>query len=281
MAATLACHHKFFPENVLRARSTLCNPKSGMKNNNAGKFIILVVSFAIVSLLLNNIKFLQPHHALLISPTVATVAPTSEQVAPISQQQQQQEQEQQKQEAAAEKAAADAAAEHAKFLARYLNSGFSRTPGSEMLAVVVATGDGKLDKNIGSALANHFKTNSVKVFTSFFKPEFVSDNFFANVFDGSTDVLNKLELANSLDVLVLAQETVDYSKTPSLDNITTANLQLEVQVVPIAGNVQNQTKKFIANGAGFSQTEAESNAEDRLLKQIANDTNLSLVISPN
>jgi hypothetical protein len=271
MAATLACHHKFFPENVLCARSTLCNPKSGMKNNNGGKFIILVVSFAIVSLLLNNIKFLKPSHPLLISLPVA----------PISQQQQQQEQEQQKQEAAAEKAAADAAAEHAKFLARYLNSGFSRTPGSEMLAVVVATGDGKIDHTASTALADYFKADNVKISTSFFKPEFVSDKLFANVFDGSTDVLNKLELANSLDALVLARETVDYSKTPSLDNLITANLQLEVQVVPIAGNIQSQTQKFTATGAGFSQTEAESMAEERLFKNYINNTNMSLGFPTN
>jgi hypothetical protein len=201
---------------------------------------------------------------------------------PLAQQEQQVDELAAAQKAAQDAAAArtqaiqEAAARHADYLARYLNSGFSRTPGSETLAVVVATGDGKLDHTVSTALANHFKSDTVKIFTSFFKPEFVSDKLFANVFDGSTEILNKLDLANSLDALLLARETVQYSKTPSLDNLVTANLQLEIQVVPIAGSIQNHSWSFTANGAGFSQTEAKSNADERILKQIASDTKMSL-----
>jgi hypothetical protein len=178
--------------------------------------------------------------------------------------------------AAQAQAIQDAAARHADYLARYLNSGFSRAPGREMLAVVVATGDGKLDSAVSTALANHFKSDTVKISTAFFKPEFVSDKLFDSVFNGSTEILNKLDLANSLDALLLARETVQYSKTASLDNLVTANLQLEIQVMPIVGSLHNQTWNFTASGAGFSQTEAKSNADDRILKQIASDTKMSL-----
>jgi hypothetical protein len=178
--------------------------------------------------------------------------------------------------AAQAQAIQDAAARHTDYLVRYLNSGFSRTPGGEMLAVVVATGDGKLDSTISTALADHFKSDTVKISTSLFKPEFVSDKLFDSVFDGSTEILNKLDLANSLDALLLARETVQYSKSPSLDNLVTANLKLEVQLVPIISSLHNQTWNFTANGAGFSQTEAKSNADDRILKQIASDTKMSL-----
>jgi hypothetical protein len=264
--ATLACHHNFFPENVPYARSIQCGQKSGMKNTNSDKFIFLIVSFAIVALVLNNISFLKPHHALLINPNFQRFLPPSPQ---------------QQQEAAARKAADATATERAKFLARYLNTGFSRTPGSEMLAVVVANEDGKMDQTVSTAFANHFKTNNVKIFTSFFTPEFVSDKLFASVFDGSTEVFNKLELVNSVDALLLARKTVQFSKTASLNNLITANMQLEVQILPIAGNGQNQSRTFTVNGAGFSQTEAATMAEDRLVKQIASDTNLSLNFSPN
>jgi hypothetical protein len=160
-----------------------------------------------------------------------------------------------------------------------LNAGFSKTPGIESFALVVATQDGKPDSAVGTALANHFKSDSVKISTTFFKPEFVSDNLFASVFDGSTEILTKLELANTLDALLLARETIQYTKnSDSLDNVLTANVQLQVQVVPIAGNIQNQSWTFTANGAGFICSEPytqEKSVVDQCLELVK-----PLAISP-
>lgn len=179
-------------------------------------------------------------------------------------------------EEAAAKLREEEAAKHARFLARYLNTGFNRTPSTKSMAIVVVSEDGKLNQNVSTALSQHLKTNSVEFFSSFFKPEFVSDKLFATVFGGSTDVLNELEVINSLDALVLSRQTVQYSTTPSLMNLVTANMQLEVQVLPIARTVQGGTWTFTANGSGFKQVEARSMAEERLIKQISKDTKMSI-----
>ena len=229
------------------------------------KAVAFIVVLSVIALVINS----TPHR----SHSAQNVP--SQQLAPIyappvaSQQQLEQE-------AAAKRVAADAAAEHSLFLTRYLDAGLSRTPGSKMVALVVATENGKTDQPISAALANHFKTATVNISTSRFKPEFVSDQLFAKIFDGSTEILNQLELANSLDALLLARLTIHYSKDSSLDNLISANMQLAIQVVPIAGSIQNQAWTFTANGAGFSQAEAWSMAEERLIKQITNDTKMSL-----
>jgi hypothetical protein len=171
----------------------------------------------------------------------------------------------------------EATATHAAYVAQYVNSGFSKQAGIESLALVTVNSDGNSDSAVGTAIANHFKSDTVSISTSFFKSEFVSDKLFASVFDGSTELLKKLDLANSLDGLLLARETVQYTKNPaSLDNLITANMTLDVQVVPVSGSIQNKSWKFIATGAGFSKTEAESNAEERLIKKISSDTTMSL-----
>lgn len=229
------------------------------------KVVAFIVVLAVVAFIINSTQ----HHNNG-AQNVRSQQQSSADAPPVASQQQFE------QEAATQKAVANATAKHAQFLARYLNTGFPRTPGSKTLALVVATENGKVDQPVSTALANHFNSGSVKISTSFFKPEFVSDKLFANVFDGSTEILNKLELANSLDALLLARLAVRYSKDSSLNNLISANLQLAVQVVPIAGNIQNQTWTFTANGAGFSQAEAGSMAEERLVKQIINDTKMSL-----
>jgi len=181
-----------------------------------------------------------------------------------------------REEEAANKAREEAAIQHAKFLERYLNAGFSRKPGTRSLAIIAASEDGKLNSAISTALAQHFRTDSVEIISSFFKPEFVSDKLFAEVFNGSTDVLKKLEVANSLDALLLSRQSVQYSTSPSLLDLITANMQLEVQVLPVTGTVQAGAWTFTANGAGFKRGEARAMAEERLIKQIANDTKMSI-----
>jgi len=136
--------------------------------------------------------------------------------------------------------------------------------------------DGKLNGAVSTALAIYFKDEPVELLSSFFKPEFVSDKLFTEVFNGSTDVLHKLELANSLDALLLARQTVRYSTNRSLENVITANMRLEVTVLQVAGTVQSKTWTFTANGAGFKPGDARSLAEERLIKQIGSDTKMSL-----
>ncbi len=198
------------------------------------------------------------------------------------QQRQQQEQTERENAAAALKAAQDAAAEHARYLARYLNPGFSRKPGVERVAVAVASEDGAFNQAVTRALAGHLKTGAIETLPSFFKPEFVSDGLINDGFTDSAQLAGKLDLANSLDGLLLARQTVSYAPNPSLDNVITATMQLEVMAASVVGPANSQEWTFTAVGSGFKNADARAMAEERLIKQINADTGMSLnLISPN
>jgi len=145
----------------------------------------------------------------------------------------------------------------------------------KIVAVAVVSDNGAFDFALNSAVASHLKTASSSMLTSFFRPAFVSDGLFASAFAGSNGVFDKLDLSKSLDVLLLGREQVQYSSDPSLENVITANIQLEITAFSIADG-QSQSWTFVANGSGFKQTEARQMAEDRLIKQIANDNKMSL-----
>lgn len=181
-------------------------------------------------------------------------------------------------EAAARKAAQDAAAAHAQYLARYVNTSFSRKSGSETVAVTVASENGTLNSTVTAALVSRFQRESVRILSPFFKPEFVSDGLFNDAFTGSGEVFNKLELANSLDGVVLAQQNIQYAQNSALENVISATMQLKVAVVPISGQGGGKTWTFTAYGPGFTKEVARQAAEERLIKQIAADTNMSLTL---
>jgi hypothetical protein len=181
-------------------------------------------------------------------------------------------------EATAQKAVQDAAAAHAQYLARYVNTGFSRSPGSETVAVAAASEDGTLNRGVTTALESWFQRESVWILSPFFKPEFVSDGLFNDAFNGSGVILNKLELAKFLDRVVLAQQNVRYTQNTALENVITATMQLKVVVVPVSGQGGGETWTLTAYGPGFTKEVARQAAEERLIKQIAADTNMSLIL---
>lgn len=174
------------------------------------------------------------------------------------------------------RAAAEAAAARARFLGRYLNQGVTRTPGVKTAAILAVSEAGKWNRSIGSAVAARLTNDSIEIMPGFFKSEFVSDGMFDKTLANSAEVFRQLDLANSLDAVLLVKQTVRYAESSALENVITATMGLEVTALPIDTAINGQTWTFSASGAGFKQQDARAMAEERLLKQIANDTKMSL-----
>jgi len=169
-----------------------------------------------------------------------------------------------------------ARAEHAKYLARYLNTNALRKGSNKLVAVAVVTENGKFNRAISSALVTRFGSTAVEVLSSLFKPEFISDGVFANLFEGSRDAVAKLELAEYADGVLLARQEVVYTTDPSLENVVSAHMILEMQNIPLREATAGNTWRFAADGVGFKELEARLLAEERLIKQITNDTTMAL-----
>jgi hypothetical protein len=168
-------------------------------------------------------------------------------------------------------------AEQTNLLAKYFDTTFIKSPGVQTIALSIATDSGKTDRAIQDALIQHFKSGNVKILPSFFKPAFITNGLFENTFNGSGDVPAKLELGKYLDALLLAREHVEISQnSAALDNVLTATIRLDVAIVLMADNLQSKTWTFTANGAGFKPSDAQVQAEERILKQVAAEANMSL-----
>lgn len=174
------------------------------------------------------------------------------------------------------KAADDAIAEHARFLARYLNSGLTRKPGIATVGVAIESEQGTMDSAIANALIQRFNSNNIQLLNSFFKPEFVADKYVASIFSGDTGILDRLELTNRLDGVLIGRQAVTYSTNVTAENTITANLRVEMMAWPVGLVGQSQSWALSANGVGFNNFDARQLAEDRIIHRIATDSTLSL-----
>jgi hypothetical protein len=187
-----------------------------------------------------------------------------------------QEQRKQEDEAAAQKAIQKTAEQHAQYVARYVYPGFTRKPGNKTFAVAVASENETLDSAVTAALISRFKNEPVEIVPSFFKAAFVSDGLFQVAFNGSGGPFEKLDLTNSLDAVVFAQQNVQYSQNAGVENVVSATMQMKVVVLPVSRQADSKGWTFTAYGPGFTKEIARQAVEERLIEQIAADTNMSL-----
>ena len=183
-------------------------------------------------------------------------------------------------EAAIPEAAEDVKARQAQFQSRYLNVRFGRNPTVMMVAVAATSEDGKMNHPITDALVKRFQNEDVELISSLFKPAFFTEGMFSRVFADSSDAINRLGLPGIVDGLLLAQEDVQYSTNASSQNAISADLRLKIASLPFVESGQQDTWTLLANGTGFDPPAARADAEQLLIKEIAADTNMSLIPLP-
>jgi hypothetical protein len=175
--------------------------------------------------------------------------------------------------AEAVRAAQEAAAKHATYLARYLRPDITRTTGRKEMAILIVTENGRVNHPISDVFAGMFNKEPIELIPSFFTPEFVSDGLFYEAFNDMQAVSRRLELTKTLDVLLLARQSVGYSTNTELQNVITANMRLEATTAKLATGDQNRVWTYAANGAGFTPQAARAMAEERIIKQIMEEAN--------
>lgn len=166
--------------------------------------------------------------------------------------------------------------ERQKYLA-YINTNIVRNSGEQLIAAVCISESGGMNSAIADALAEHFKREHLKVASSFFRPALISDGQFDGLFNGSKELFDKLGIEGRLDGLLLAREQVEYSNnTGELNGVITATMRVSIETLPCAAQVESQSWTLSAIGAGYDKAGARMNAEERIIRQIANDSSMKL-----
>jgi hypothetical protein len=162
----------------------------------------------------------------------------------------------------------DPAVTKARFIARYLKNAPAKVTDIKQIAVAVESEDGKWSKEVGRLISKIFESESTKPFASVFSNDFLADGLFTEIFQGTLTPIQKLDLAKNFDFLILGKLTVEYSTNPTLEDVITATLSFDLMAFNLAEEDQKATQSFSAAGAGFKNIDALKQAEERLIKQL-------------
>ncbi len=172
------------------------------------------------------------------------------------------------------------AAEKAAFRARYLVPQIQKSTNRTAVALLAVTEDEAQAFAVADVLREKFKDSSASLIPNLFKPAFISDGYFARALSDPNPVIEELEIAKSVDALLFGRQSVQYTAHPNLENVLTAQMQLEVSLLPTDWSRPARKWTFSASGAGFNRTDARNMAEERALKQLSADNKMTLETIP-
>jgi hypothetical protein len=158
-----------------------------------------------------------------------------------------------------------AAVELATYRERYItaNSSFDR-------AVLIVDEKGNQNLPLSSLIADALRQKGAKTTVSFFKPAFVKDGLFAKAFIGQGDALDRLPLTNTIHNFVLGRQNVTYKPNPELSGVITATMKLDLNAGVMDGLRSSASQSLQSIGAGFTEDEARTLAEERIISQLTN-----------
>jgi hypothetical protein len=165
--------------------------------------------------------------------------------------------------------------EKSRFRARYLQQSQLENPTQRIFAVAAVKVPGVFSGPLSATITSTLSSSAASSIQNLFTHQFIVDGLFDEIFGGNLRALTDLELAKRIKTLVLARESVEYSRTPELENVITASMEVEVLAFDVASLTESGAWIFRANGAGFREPDARALAEERLIKQIKTDTKFS------
>jgi hypothetical protein len=135
------------------------------------------------------------------------------------------------------------------------------------IAVMVADENGKPNESLAQSICTILDTNGLTTTASLFTPDFIADGLFGQMLSGSKEAFDKLQLTNTVQAVMLARQSVEYSTNAALGAIT-ATMTFDAGAFSTSGFQMIFANSVKVAGPGLTCLEARNMAEERVLKQL-------------
>ena len=143
--------------------------------------------------------------------------------------------------------------------------------------LIVETGKG-IDRAFSSTIASLLQQRGVRIkMPSLFTSSFVANGSFDQIFDGSSDDAERLQLPQHFKSAVFGKKTVSLVTHPDQEGLITANVTLELHVVSAQSGTIQTSLSYAKRELGFSNDIAIQKAEEQILQELK--TTLSSIIN--
>lgn len=149
----------------------------------------------------------------------------------------------------------------------YINTSITNSSGKTNIAVTIVDENGNISSSISSSIANIYNQTGNSGNTGLIRSSFIHKSGFQELFEGNSEIIEKLKLSSHTDYIALGKIRYSMRKGALVDGtiICTASLTMSI----VSANQKSIAKSFTfsENGNGATEDQAKEYAIDKLLSK--------------
>jgi hypothetical protein len=137
----------------------------------------------------------------------------------------------------------------------YLNTSFTKTNQNIEVAVTIINPNNEIEPSVSSDIAEIYKNTGNNVNNGLIRSNFIGKPAFLKLFEGNTDIIQKLKLGNYTDYLVLGKLNYKFKQGKLVNNTIICDATLNVSEISVNDMLNNS---FTVNGKGNGASESQA-----------------------
>src|ERR1035437_821168 len=153
----------------------------------------------------------------------------------------------------------------------YINSSITNSSGKTNIAITIVDENGNISSSLSSSIANIYNQTGNSGNTGLIRSSFIHKSGFQELFEGNSEIIEKLKLSRHTDYVALGKIRYSMRKGTLVDGtiICTASLKMSI----VSANQKSIAKSFTfsENGNGATETQAQEAATEKLINKYYNE----------
>jgi hypothetical protein len=153
----------------------------------------------------------------------------------------------------------------------YINSSITNSSGNTSVSVTIVDENGNIASSISSSIANIYNQTGNNGNTGLLRSSFIHKSDFLELFEGNSEIIEKLKLSSHTDYIALGKIRYSIVKGTLVDGtfVCTASITMSI----ISANQKSIAKSFSfsENGNGATETQAQEEATRKLINKYYNE----------
>ena len=153
----------------------------------------------------------------------------------------------------------------------FINTSIANSSGKTNIAVTIVDENGNISSSISSSNANIYNQTGNSGNTGLIRSSFIHKSGFQELFEGNSEIIEKLKLSSHTDYIALGKILYSIRKGTLVDGtiICTASITMSI----VSTNLKSIAKSFTfsENGNGVTETQAQQAATVKLINKYYNE----------
>jgi hypothetical protein len=156
-------------------------------------------------------------------------------------------------------------------LSSYINSSITNSGNDFDVSVNIIEGNGNIATTLSRSIADIFTRSGKNGSSGLLKSSFVHNSAYKKLFDGNSEIIEKLRLKIYTDYLAIGKVEYSNRKGTLVDGTFICTATISMNIISINSKTIAKSFSYSVNGNGVSETQAQEDATQKLLYKFKNE----------